>query len=292
MKTLAILFAWVVTLSASAQTTTVSIYDTNGGSSTGTISGGNVYFHDSNGNTAFGTIKDGNVFLTTDKGQITFGTIHNGNVFLSDSHGVTTGTIRNGNIFLSGSDGSITTGSYDGNTATTNTSASPNNTSTQQEHQKQIDQQNYDAGYAIGQSVGSAIDGAATSHQITSFCKANPTSTYRGKDGISTPCPHAPLDSREQSQIDSYCQDHPGLWMEIGRHRVDCLTPPNPPTLQWAKWEIDAWRENYKDRIKIKSQLSADELRQNWTYWQKVYCGMAPTATYKNLDGQKQACSR
>jgi hypothetical protein len=292
MRVFALLLLFVPVFNAGAQTTTISIFDSNGGSSTGTISGGNVYFHDSNGNTAFGTIRNGNVFLSTDKGEITFGTIRDGNVFLSDGHGTTTGTIRNGNIFLSGSDGSITTGTYNGGTATTSTTTSPIDTTAEQERQKQIDQQNYEAGKAIGQSIGLAINGAIANHRITSFCKGNPESTYQGADGISTPCPQAPMDSWEQSQIDEYCQEHPGLWIEIGRHRTDCVTAPNPPTPKWAKWEIDAWRENYRDRVKIKSPLTSDQLRENWLYWRQVYCGIIPGGKYKNLDGKKESCSQ
>jgi len=109
-----------------AQTTSVTILDSNGSTAFGTVNDGNVFFHDSNGHTNSGTIRDGNVFLSTDKGEITFGTVRNGNVFLNDPRGITTGTIRNGNIFLSNSDGSITTGSYDayGN-ANTQTTAPP-----------------------------------------------------------------------------------------------------------------------------------------------------------------------
>jgi hypothetical protein len=109
-----------------AQSTSVTILDSNGNSAFGTISDGNVFFHDSNGHTTSGTIRSGNVFLSTDRGEVTFGTVRDGNVFLSDSKGVTTGTIRNGNIFLSNSNGSITTGSYDsyGNANTLTTAPS------------------------------------------------------------------------------------------------------------------------------------------------------------------------
>ncbi len=96
-----------------AQSTSVTILDSNGNTAFGTVNNGNVFFHDSNGHTTSGTIRGGNVFLSTDKGEITFGTVRDGNVLLTDSKGITTGTIRNGNIFLLNSDGSITTGSYD-----------------------------------------------------------------------------------------------------------------------------------------------------------------------------------
>jgi len=96
-----------------AQSTSITIFDSNGSTAFATINDGNVFFHDSNGHTTSGTIRGGNVFLSTDKGEITFGTVRDGNVFLNDSKGITTGTIRGGNIFLSNSNGSITTGSYD-----------------------------------------------------------------------------------------------------------------------------------------------------------------------------------
>jgi hypothetical protein len=125
--------ATLLTLAASlmsgvlvAQSTSVTILDSNGNTAFGTVNNGNVFFHDSSGHTTSGTIRGGNVFLSTDKGEVTFGTVRDGNVFLSDPKGITTGTIRNGNIFLSNSDGSITTGSYDsyGN-ANTLTTAPP-----------------------------------------------------------------------------------------------------------------------------------------------------------------------
>ena len=111
-----------------AQSTSVTILDSNGNSAFGTVNNGNVFFHDSAGHTTSGTIRGGNVFLSTDKGEVTFGSVRDGNVLLTDSRGVTTGTIRNGNIFLVNSDGSITTGRYDSHghstTLTTATSAS------------------------------------------------------------------------------------------------------------------------------------------------------------------------
>lgn len=110
-----------------AQSTSVTIFDSHGNTTFGTVNDSNVFFHDSNGHTNSGTIRNGDVFLSTDRGEITFGTVRNGNVFLNDPRGITTGIIRNGNIFLSNSDGSITMGSYDSygnaNTQTTASSA-------------------------------------------------------------------------------------------------------------------------------------------------------------------------
>src|SRR6202035_3659031 len=217
---------------------------------TGTISHGNVYFQDSQGNTAFGTIKNGNVFLNTSKGNVMFGTIKNGNVFLTDANGTTTGTVRNGFIFLNSSDGSTTTGSCSANHVYTTTT--PSDTTTQErqqqerreqqqqqseERQRQIDRENYEAGRAIGESIGSAIAGGMASHRISSYCKKNPTGTYLTGDGFSVDCPNAPFDSWEQQQVDAYCNNNPGSYTGFGRHMVDCVTPPNPPTLKWATWE-------------------------------------------------------
>jgi hypothetical protein len=162
-----------------AQSTSVTIFDSNGNTVFGTINNGNVFFHDSNGHTTSGTIRDGNVFLSTDRGEITFGTVRDGNIFLNDSKGITTGTIRNGNIFLSNSDGSITTGSYDsfGNTNTLTTappvawtyrgsSACYSYSSTEQcidqgTLQRYVSggQQQFEAGFAAGQQIGEAIGG-------------------------------------------------------------------------------------------------------------------------------------
>jgi hypothetical protein len=291
-KSLATLLLLAVSLLA--QTTTVFINDTNGNQTIGTISNGNVYFHDTNGNVAFGTIRDGNVFLNTNKGEITFGTIKDGNVFLTDQKGVTTGTIRNGNIFLNNSDGSITSGTYtrSGDVSTTTTGV-PNSTQQQQDdaRQKQLQQQNYEAGAAIGRGIGAAIAGGIENHHINSFCKDNPTSTYHTSDGIAIDCPKKPLDDWEQAQIDSYCSNNPGSWMAFGKHRVDCLTPPNPPNLKWAKWELNAWQWDYRNPAKAKLALSSEEMRSNWNYWRGVYCGLAESgAPYKDLTGRKHHC--
>jgi len=162
-----------------AQNTSVTILDSNGNTTFGTINNGNVFFHDSNGHTTSGTISGGNVFLSTDKGEIAFGTVRDGNVFLNDSKGITTGTIRNGNVFLLNSDGSITTGSYDSygdaNTQTTapsaawtyrGTSACYSYGSAEQcvdrgTLQRYVSggQQQFDAYFAAGQAIGEAIGG-------------------------------------------------------------------------------------------------------------------------------------
>src|SRR5689334_10055189 len=64
-----------------AQSTSVTILDSTGNTTFGTINNGNVFFHDSNGHTTSGTIRGGNVFLSTDKGETTFGTVRDGNIF-------------------------------------------------------------------------------------------------------------------------------------------------------------------------------------------------------------------
>jgi hypothetical protein len=162
-----------------AQSTSVTILDSNGNATFGTINNGNVFFHDSNGHTTSGAISGGNVFLSTDKGEITFGTVRDGNVFLNDSKGITTGTIRNGNIFLLNSDGTITSGSYDSygnaNTQTTASSAAWEYRGTSACYsyggseqcvergalQRYVGggQQQFDAYFAAGQAVGEAIGG-------------------------------------------------------------------------------------------------------------------------------------
>lgn len=162
-----------------AQNTSVTILDSNGNTTFGTINNGNVFFHDSNGHTTSGTISGGNVFLSTDKGEITFGTVRDGNVFLNDSKGITTGTIRNGNVFLLNSDGSITTGSYDSygnaNTQTAAPSAAWTYRGTsacysygsaeqcvdQGTLQQYVSggQQQFDSYFAAGQAIGEAIGG-------------------------------------------------------------------------------------------------------------------------------------
>jgi hypothetical protein len=255
---------------------------------------GNVYFHDSRGNTTFGTIRNGNVFLNTSNGEVTFGTIKNGNVFLTDQKGTTTGTIRNGNIFLSNSDGSITTGSYD-HSGNVNTSTSGSTSSTvhsqQDDEWKRQQEQNYEAGTAFGRGLGSAISAMSRIHRINSFCKTDPTATYHSSNGLATPCPNATMDQWEQTRINEYCADNPGSWTAFGRHRVDCLTPPNPPNLKWAKWELKVWHWYAANPKKANLGLSAEQMSSNWSYWQAVYGGLASGASYKALNGKKERCN-
>jgi hypothetical protein len=95
-----------------------------------------------------------------------------------------------------------------------------------------------------------------------------------------------------QEQIDNYCADNPGSWIAFDNHRFDCLTPPNPPNLKWAKWELNAWHRTYKNQEKMKSsRLSVDQMHSNWDYWKGVYCSLAESgATYKDLNGKNQRC--
>lgn len=274
--------------------TRITISDSNGNQTFGTVSNGNVYFYDTNGKQTFGTIRNGQVFLNTSKGETVFGTVKNGRVFLTDDHGNTTGTIRDGQIFLSNSDGSITTGTYSvaggGMTADTSTNGSSTRGTLTDRQQRQ--QQDYEAGYAFGQELGSAIGGAIQEHRINSFCKANPTSTYLNDDGTSIPCPNAPLSDYDKTEADAYCYDHPGSWIEFGKHRVDCVKAPDPPTLAWAKWEMDAWRWDYTHQKKSPLHMSSDALQAAWSRWQDIYCGIAgPTGKYKDLRGKKQSCN-
>jgi hypothetical protein len=146
-------------------------------------------------------------------------------------------------------------------------------------------------GQAAGSAIGTAIAGSIQNHRINSFCKANPTSTYVTETGLRIDCPSATLSSFEQNEVDEYCSDNPGSWMAFGKHRVDCLTPPNPPNLKWAKWELKAWQWDYKNPKKINLSLTQDQMRSNWNYWQQQYCSLSGSGTkYKDLEGKKQRC--
>ena len=296
MKFFKLVCALCVAMPCFSQTSTnINIIDSNGTTATARISNGNLYFNDSNGHTSTGTIRQGNVFITSDKGEVTFGTIRNGNVFLTDSAGTTTGTIRNGNIFLSGSDGSITTGSYNrfGSTTTTVSPAVPSvDAQSQRDYNRKLDQENYEAGYQLGQAVGSVVSSAVANHQIKSFCNQNPTARYLGSDGIITLCPQASLDGWEQNQIDSYCREHPGSWEEIGMHRENCLTPPDPLNLKWAKWELETWRYAHELAAKGKGYNSLEGSRKSWESWKVAYCNLAPpNSKYRTLEGKKEVCN-
>lgn len=151
--------------------------------------------------------------------------------------------------------------------------------------------QSGELGQAIGSSIGAGIAGAIENHHVNSFCKANPTSTYVTNAGLRIDCPSAALSTYEQAEIDEYCADNPGSWMAFGKHRVDCLTPPNPPNLKWAKWELKAWEWDYKNPKKVNLSLSRDQMRSNWNYWQQEYCSLSGSGQkYKDLDGKKQRC--
>jgi hypothetical protein len=275
-----------------AQSSSVFIFDTLGNQTTGTISNGNLYFIDNHGNSAYGTIKDGNVFVSTGRGEIIFGTIEDGNVFLSDRNGITTGIIQNGSIFLKNSDGSITTGTYSNGLAVTSTTPTAKE---QADESQRINQQNYNAGAALGRSIGDGISTAIENHDIRSYCRDNPTATVHLEGGVNLPCPSAPLESGELRDVDNYCADNPGLWIEIGLHRFNCYTAPNPPNLKWAIWELKQWQWDYthqRNKVVIASALTSDQMREGWEYWRGVFCSLAASGeTYKDLNGKKQHCN-
>ncbi len=178
--------------SAFGQSTTITISDSNGNQTTGTITNGNVFFVDSSGNTAFGTIREGNVFLSTSNGETTFGTIRNGNVFLTDQKGNTTGTVKNGYIFLNNSNGSITTGTYNNNSSftTTTSTGAPSGTAQQPQSNTNVQQsQAVQSSYAIGQKLGNALAVSIINHRIRSFCKQHGDYGYwRFRDGRTITC--------------------------------------------------------------------------------------------------------
>jgi hypothetical protein len=292
-----------------AQNASVIITDSHGNQTTGSINDGNVYFNDDHGNSAYGTIRDGSVFVTSNKGETTFGTIRDGSVFLTDSKGNTTGTIRNGQIFLNNSDGSTTTGNYD-NTGNAHTSTTPSRDDRQQyeqeqqqeeqqrqqaiERQREINQENYEAGAAIGGAIGTEIGAAIDNHRYKEFCKENPTSTFHRDDGTNIACPDSPLDNLQYYQHDSYCTNNPGGYELIGSEmrRVDCVTPPNPPNLVWSVAEMKAWaKDAMHPKSKTGSGLPEQKLRANWEWWRRTFCSLAGSgATYKDLKGKKQGC--
>lgn len=146
-------------------------------------------------------------------------------------------------------------------------------------------------GQAVGSAIGTAIAGSIQNHRINSFCKANPTSTYVTDTGLRIDCPSASLSRFEHNEVDDYCADNPGSWIAFGKHRVDCLMPPNPPNLKWAKWELNAWQWDYKNPKKISISLTQDQMRSNWSYWQQEYCSLSGSGTkFKDLEGKKQRC--
>jgi len=146
-------------------------------------------------------------------------------------------------------------------------------------------------GQMVGNAIAARIAGSIEDHHIKAFCKANPISTYVTNTGVKVLCPSAPLDAYEQSEVDSYCANNPGSWTAFGLHRIDCLTPPSPLNLKWARWELKAWQWDYRNPSKIHLSLSPEEVRSNWNDWRESYCGLAASgAEYKDLDGKKQRC--
>jgi hypothetical protein len=217
-------------------------------------------------------------------------------VFLTDPKGVTTGTIRSGNVFLSNSDGSITTGSYDKNgNVFTSTTPSVQQQQQQLDQQQLKRQQDYENGAAIGRAIGDGIAGGLANHQISSFCRANPTATYVTSGGINIECPNAPFKDWEQEQIDTYCADNPGREVGFGKHMVKCVTPPSLPNLKWATWAMKQWEWNFMHQHNkdiAAAALTSDQLRARWEYWRGEYCALSSSGTtYKDLDGRRQHCN-
>ena len=253
-----LLFSFV----ASAQTTRITILDSNGNQATGTVRNGNVYFNDSKGNSAFGTIRNGNVFLNGSNGETTFGTIRNGNVFLTDNKGVTTGSIRNGNIFLSNSDGSTTTGTYNRTTGTMYTSTTGGPTQTvpppqpqiDLERQRQIQQENFDAGYAVGTAVGNVIGVVIERRREKKFCQKSPDRCQNGH-----------------------------VIQVVAAHQ-------NPYTAQIEWMHGDMKRMMEESRQQIAEHPHPDIDAPYWKTAVTSLCSAFPSDTYTDLDGTVKSC--
>ena len=160
-----------------------------------------------------------------------------------------------------------------------------------QTNDQQQRREDYEAGYAAGEVIGSAINGVVEDHRIDSYCKKNPTGVAIDSRGVAINCPQHPFDSVEQSWIDDYCRENPGGWTGVGKHWVQCLTPPPNPNLKWVRFEMKAWEEIYRHRTAATGNLTGEQIKQDWDSWRSIYCKMAlPGATYKDLDGRKRAC--
>lgn len=266
-------------------TTTITINDSNGNQTNGTINGSNVFFHDNKGNIAFGTIKDGNVYLTTSGGEVLFGTVKNGNVFLTDQNGNTTGTIRNGYIFLNNSDGSITTGTYDSNhTFTTTTPAAAPADTTSAPPPVQQSSTQYQDGYAIGQQLGTAIGSAIQVHRIKSACKKHTDDVWRFPDGSFVTCSsmnagHPARQWPSQPALSSLAND-----------------PDRERESTQARDLMEKLRSTLNDPLFAGQNLSeADkgvlaEARTSWIDMRNTFCEASPGASYIGLDNQQQYC--
>ncbi|HEV2485799.1 MAG TPA: hypothetical protein VGT08_09725 [Terracidiphilus sp.] len=269
-------------------TTTITINDSNGNQTNGTINGSNVFFHDSKGNIAFGTIKDGNVYLTTSGGEVLFGTVKSGNVFLTDQNGNTTGTIRNGDIFLSNSDGSITTGTYDSNhtfTTTTPAATTPADT-TPAPSQVQQPSTQYQDGYAIGQQLGTALGSAIQIHRIKSACKKHADDSWRFPDGSFVTCSsvnagHPVRQWPAQAALSSPAADPNGE--KQGRQAHDLME-----RLRSNINSIIAMSKDSPPSPKDESILT--DARNSWRQMRDLYCKESPIGSYYDLQNQLQTC--
>lgn len=288
-----VILSLILVGSAFAQSTSVTITDSNGNQANGTINGSNVFFVDNDGNSTFGTIRGGNVFLNTSKGEITFGTIKNGNVFLTDQKGNTTGTIKNGYIFLNNSDGSTTTGTYNhlGNTTIINstttgipaeTTSAPDTTPISPQNQQPSAQ--YQDGYAIGQQLGTAIGSAIQVHRIKSACKKHADDVWRFPDGSFVTC----------SSVNA---GHPvRQWpaqAALSRSAND-LNREREGTQAWDMME--KLRSTLNDPNLTVQNLSESEkgvlaeARSSWNDMRDIFCKTFPGAGYMDLGNQQQYC--
>lgn len=173
---LAIFAMFITSAGSMLGQTTVTISDSSGNQTHGTISGGSVYFFDSNGKQTFGTIRNGQVFLNTSDGEMIFGTIKNESVFLTDSHGITTGTIRNGRVLMSGTNsgpmqtyctnvaGNIACTTYDQGSSTqsycSSVAGSLSCTTYSNDYNRVQIRDNYEAGQVFGTALGNLVMGA------------------------------------------------------------------------------------------------------------------------------------
>ncbi len=284
-----------------AQDLKVFIYDSSGNSATATISNGNLYLQDSKGNAAFGTIKNGNVFVQGSNGETVIGTIRDGNVFLIDNKGTTTGTIRDGHVFLNHSDGSITFGDYSPNgnlqVNTTNLPATVQQDHTRDDAEsariREQKQREYNAGYALGYGVGTAIHDRLTLHSITKACKKG-TGRVRLANGGVVDCVRWNAGERAITYPPSTSVARQNAEMaetqrEIQRMEAETAAL-NLHTMELARRTINNEREAATEGIVNSGGQYWQRAFRDWQDTRASYCEAVPNGHYIDLEGTSTTC--
>jgi|SRR5882762_1500966 len=140
--------------------------------------------------------------------------------------------------------------------------------------QRSIQQQNYQAGYAVGQGIGNVIGVVALRHKITKWCEAHPGHDhgFRLADGRNIYCDEWNSGNHAPSSSDSAASAE-----QVKIQHAHTLALQNMEGLR-------------KDLNFAKTWSTPVGFEDSWRTERDVYCTGNSGAKYTDLDGAEQTC--